>query len=218
MNCLLLSATAMEVSPFLSHLNETQKRWHIDLEMDVLIGGIGLTASTYQLTRHLSIRKPDLVVQAGVAGGFDKHLPLASVVCVKKDRIADESVVEEKQLRTLFDLRLLDKNQPPYNQGWLQNPYTTLLERSRLQQVTGITVNHISTSNKMMALYHEHYKPSLESMEGAALHYVCLMENIPFIQLRAISNYAGERNKKKWKMADAVSNLNKELIRLFESL
>ncbi|MBK8310223.1 MAG: hypothetical protein IPL04_04300 [Chitinophagaceae bacterium] len=54
----------------------------------------------------------------------------------------------------------------------------------------------------------------VESMEGAALHYVCLMEKIPFIQLRAISNYITERNKKKWNMKESITNLNKEIIKL----
>ena len=34
-------------------------------------------------------------------------------------------------------------------------------------------------------------------MEGAALHYACIMEHIPFIQLRAVSNFVGERDKNK---------------------
>jgi futalosine hydrolase len=58
----------------------------------------------------------------------------------------------------------------------------------------------------------------VESMEGAALHYVCLSEKIPFLQLRGVSNYAGERNKSKWKLKEAIGNLNKELIRLLEDL
>jgi futalosine hydrolase len=55
-------------------------------------------------------------------------------------------------------------------------------------------------------------------MEGAALHYVCLLEKIPFLQVRSISNYIGERNKKKWNIKESINNLNKELIRLLESL
>jgi futalosine hydrolase len=54
-------------------------------------------------------------------------------------------------------------------------------------------------------------------MEGAALHYVGLMENIPFIQIRALSNYIGERDKTKWKLHEAVSNLNAELQRLIKN-
>jgi futalosine hydrolase len=51
-------------------------------------------------------------------------------------------------------------------------------------------------------------------MEGAALHYTALMEGVPFLQLRAISNYIGERDKSMWKMAEAVSRLNEELQKL----
>jgi futalosine hydrolase len=45
-----------------------------------------------------------------------------------------------------------------------------------------------------------------------------MKENIPFVQIRSISNYVGERNKQKWKLKEAVQNLNKELIRLVEGL
>ena len=55
-------------------------------------------------------------------------------------------------------------------------------------------------------------------MEGAAFHYVCLQQKIPFIQLRAISNYVGERNKTKWKMKEAIINLNEKLIFLLTEL
>jgi futalosine hydrolase len=40
-------------------------------------------------------------------------------------------------------------------------------------------------------------------MEGAALHMVCLENKIPFLQIRGISNWIGERDKSKWKIAEA---------------
>ena len=54
----------------------------------------------------------------------------------------------------------------------------------------------------------------IESMEGAALHYVALMERVPFLQIRAVSNYAGERDKRKWNFGDSIGNLNRELVRI----
>ena len=53
-------------------------------------------------------------------------------------------------------------------------------------------------------------------MEGAAFHYVCLMKNIPFLQLRAVSNYIGERDKSKWKIAEAIEEVNKACVELLE--
>ncbi len=51
------------------------------------------------------------------------------------------------------------------------------------------------------------YNAHLETMEGAAFHYVCLQKEIPFLQIRGISNYVGERDKSKWKMEEAIDNL-----------
>jgi futalosine hydrolase len=48
-------------------------------------------------------------------------------------------------------------------------------------------------------------------MEGAALHYVCLKEKIPFLQVRAISNYITRRDRNAWRMAEAIASLNAQL-------
>ncbi len=60
--------------------------------------------------------------------------------------------------------------------------------------------------------------PVVESMEGAALHYTCLEEGIAFLQLRAVSNTVGERNKTKWDIRAAIDGLNDRLIRLLQDL
>ena len=218
MNCLLAAATTKEITPFIKHIRESKKLFHIDLNIDILITGIGLTATTYHLTKQFGIKRPDLVIQAGVAGSFDKKITPGNVVVIKQDTIADESVVELKKLKTLFDLKLVPQNKTPYTNGWLINPDKILLKRTKLQPVKGISVNQITTSPKMIGFYKDHFSPVTESMEGAALHYTCLLEKIPFLQIRSISNFIGERNKKNWNLKDAITNLNFELIRLLESL
>jgi futalosine hydrolase len=74
--------------------------------------------------------------------------------------------------------------------------------------VTGVTVNEITTEEKRIAYYKNNLEAKIETMEGAALHYVAMMENIPFIQLRSISNYIGERDKTNWTLSESISNLN----------
>jgi futalosine hydrolase len=214
MNLLIAAATAIEIKPFLQYLKKRKD----EADIDVLITGIGLTATTYSLTKHFTIKKPDLVIQAGVAGCFDPSVELGEVLMVKQDTIADQSVVELKKLKTLFDLNLVPHDQHPYTNGWLINPLNRFLGLPGIKQVKGISVNLISTSAEMIKFYRKTFNPVTESMEGAALHYVCLMENIPFIQLRSISNYIGERNKKKWDMQDSIKNLNDVLIKVSEKL
>lgn len=213
---LVVAATPLEIEPFLTNWKRgpiAPKNW----EMEVLISGIGLTATTYSLLNQIHLRKPDLIVQAGVGGCFDENIPLGEVVLVKQETIADQSVIELDQLKTLFDLQLVPHDQFPYQKGWLINQ-SPELKKYRLKKVRGISVNEITTDKKKREFYRKHFNPLVESMEGAALHYVALRENIPFLQLRSFSNYIAERNKKRWNMKTSIENLNRELIRIVEHL
>lgn len=213
MDILLIAATAKEIEPFFEYYRNSKKTQNVD----VLITGIGLTATTYRLLKQLQLKRPGLVIQAGVAGCFDRKISLGTVVVVKKETIADQSVIELKKLKTLFDLQLVPHDQYPFKNGWLEND-SEVLNELKLKKVNAISVNEITTSKQRVRFYEESFRPAIESMEGAALHYTCLMEKIPFIQLRSISNYIAERDKTKWDMKRSIVNLNKELINLVETI
>jgi futalosine hydrolase len=213
MNILLTAATAKEIEPFFEYYRHTKKI----RDIDIVITGIGLTAATYHLLKQISLKRPGLVIQAGVAGCFDKKIPLGTVFAVKRETIADQSVIELKKLKTVFDLKLVPHDQSPFSKGWLENDLK-ILKKINLKKVTAISVNEITTSVQRVKFYRDAFKPVIESMEGAALHYTCLMEKIPFIQLRSISNYIAERDKTKWDMKQSIINLNRELINLIEEI
>jgi futalosine hydrolase len=84
--------------------------------------------------------------------------------------------------------------------------------------VDGVTVNEISTDSTRIDYYRNQLNASVESMEGAAVHYVALQESIPFLQMRSLSNFVGERDKSKWVMDIAIANLNIELERTLTKL
>jgi futalosine hydrolase len=77
------------------------------IEIDILVTGVGLTTTTYSLTRQLQIKRPDIIIQAGIGGCFDTAIPLGSVLAIKQEAIADLGVIEHGQLKTLFDLKLV---------------------------------------------------------------------------------------------------------------
>jgi len=213
---LVVAATPLEIAPFLEQWKKGMLRlgrW----EMDVTITGIGLTATTYSLLKQIQISKPDLIIQAGVGGCFDPKIPLGSVVLVKQETIGDQSVIELNQLKTLFDLSLVPQDEFPYQKGWLINR-SPRMRTIRMKKVRGISVNEITTDPRKRKFYESAFQPVVESMEGAALHYVALRENIEHLQLRSFSNYIAERNKKKWNMRSSIDNLNQALIRIVESL
>ena len=87
-----------------------------------------------------------------------------------------------------------------------------------LEQVEAVTINEITTSTERTSYYKNELGAQVESMEGAALHYVCLQENVPFLQTRSLSNFAGERDKSNWLTKEAISSLNSELQKIITKL
>ena len=43
-------------------------------------------------------------------------------------------------------------------------------------------------------------------MEGAAIAQLCALYNVPFLEIRGISNIAGIRDKRKWNLKLASQN------------
>lgn len=216
MNVLIVAATVLEISPFLEQYRSGKDLFAKNISADVLITGIGLTASTYSLTRQLRVKRPDMIIQAGVGGCFDRNIALGTVFAIKQEAIADQSVIELDQLKTMFDLDLVPENQYPFSKGWLVNR-SELLKKVKLKKVKGVSTNEITTSKQKLEFYKKRFDPVVESMEGAALHYVCLMEKIPFLQIRSVSNYIAERNKRNWNMKESIINLNKALLTIVKS-
>lgn len=204
MQILLCAATEMEIAPTLEVLSIDHHT------VKPLITGVGLMACTYALTREVSLRRPDIILQAGVAGSFMNEVPLAKVVTVKNECIGDLGVNEGGHFCSPFDLSLANPNAWPWQAGQLKNE-NSLLNKINLPIVNGVTVNQITTSLESIAYYHDALKVQVETMEGAALHYISLLEKIPFLQIRSPSNFIGERDKSKWRLSEAIENLNYEL-------
>jgi len=211
MKGLLVAATGFEIEPCIKALKQNAA-WQ------VVIAGIGGTATAYALTRFVEKFKPDVMVQAGIAGSFDKQLNLGDVVIAGSECFGDLGVIEEQRRKSIFELNLQSASEKPFKGGRLQNPHKKLLEIVPLQVVDAVSVNEITTSIVDIDFYKDDLNVSIESMEGAAFHYVALMENIPFLQVRSVSNYVGERDKAKWDVQLAVSNLNKEVLTIVEKL
>lgn len=217
MNIVLAAATRREIEPVIHYLNERiYLRKH--QSVDVLTTGVGMMNTTYALTRKVCTDKPTLVVQAGIAGSFHPIYAPGMVVTVKEEMMGDLGVLQQDQWQDVFDMGLDKENTPPWHEKKLVNPHKNLLNKLQLECVRAITVNQVSTDMDSIQRMRDKYLPVVESMEGAAFHYVCLKEGIPFLQIRAISNMVGERNKSKWKMAEAITSLNEELIKLLNQI
>ena len=218
MRVIITAATNGEWMPSFQKINPayagTNKRFSVGFHES----GIGLLASSVSLMKMFVQETPSLIIQVGIAGCFDKKLPLGKVFAVKNDFAGDIGVMENKVWKDLFDLKLDKANDAPYEKKSLPNPWLSQYNLLKLPTKKGVTVNTISTDKNKIDLYSGRYKATLESMEGAALHYMGRDLNIPFIQIRAVSNYVGERNKAKWNMQEAIYNLNETLLQYLDAL
>jgi futalosine hydrolase len=219
MKIALVAATWQEIAPIQDYLAERLylKNHH---QFSLWVTGVGLVNTTYNLTKKIVHEKPDLAIQAGIAGSFQPlvHTP-GNVVAVKEEIIGDLGVQENNEIwADIFDLKLADPNLFPFKARKLVNPHNQLLHKLNIPQVTAVSVNEITTSTKRIHQLIHQYAPAIESMEGAAFHYVCLNEGIPFIQIRSISNRIGERDKSQWHLHTAIENLQNTLISLINKL
>ena len=218
MRVIITAATNGEWMPSFQKINPayagTNKRFSVGFHES----GIGLLASSVSLMKMFVQETPSLIIQVGIAGCFDKKVPLGKVFAVKDDFAGDIGVMENKVWKDLFDLKLDKANDAPYEKKSLPNPWLSQYNLLKLPTKKGVTVNTISTDKNKINLYSGRYKATLESMEGAALHYMGRDLNIPFIQIRAVSNYVGERNKAKWNMQEAIYNLNETLLQYLDAL
>ncbi len=174
----------------------------------MLITGIGIAATTYHLTKALQRNKYDLVINTGICGSAYDHLQPVHVVRVKSDYFGDSGVGVGKQFNDLFDLGLMNSKKFPFRNKKLTPVYQTKLKSLRgIPEVNAVTFNKITGTAGERKKLVERFGSFVESLEGAAFFYVCMLEKTKCIQLRAVSNMVGERNKKKWKINQAVDAL-----------
>jgi len=186
--------------------------------IEIFISGIGIPLTTYSLTKKISTKKYDLIINAGICGTFNDDLYIGDCVSIVLDEFADLGVsYPDNSFRTLFDEGLMNSNIKPFNNGKLYNPLKTNID-TELPKVTAITVNTVSGNAEQINFRREKFNPDVESMEGAAFAYVCRKENINFLQIRAVSNRAEERNKENWDIPLALDNLADELYRIIINL
>jgi futalosine hydrolase len=205
MRVIITAATNLELDGCAKKASQLFKKSKVKISFHAT--GIGMLASGVKLTQLITAHQPDLIIQMGIAGGYIKTEPLGKIWVVTSEAIADLGVREKGIFTDLFDSQLIKENEAPFKKRKLINQGVKLFNVLKTDTAAAVTINEITTSPKRIKEIIEAHNPDLESMEGAALHYVGSLTKTPFIQIRAISNYVGERNKAKWKLKESIEQL-----------
>ena len=224
MRILLVTATELELEGFLSTLHRVSdpaprlRRFASGRhDVDVLTTGVGMVATAAWCSRALQAGGYGLALNLGVCGSFDPALGPGTVVHVVTDMLAELGAEDGDEFLTLDQLGLSDGDEFPFQSGRLVNdapPANPIL--AALPRVSGITVSTVHGNERTIARIVERLHPQVESMEGAAFMYACLIHGVPFAQVRAVSNIVERRNRAAWRMADAVAALAETARRILD--
>ena len=195
MKLLIVAATSTELKQVFEHFNLPAQNFIETSQFDILITGVGMTATAFALGQNLSA-KYNLVLNVGIAGSFDKNIPLGTLINIETDTIAELGAEDLDHFLTIDEL------------GFGTNTFGATYSLTGLQNTNAITVNKVHGNADSITKTIAMFSPTIESMEGAAVFYACQQLKIPCAQVRAISNYVEPRNRDNWQIGLAVKNLN----------
>ncbi len=177
--------------------------------LEFLITGIGMVKTTYFLTDAIRKSKPDFILNIGICGSFSKQFPIGSIVNVDSEQFADFGIDNNGKFIPIHEKDKISSS------GILKNDFA---KKIKLPLVNGITVNTVNGQKKIIKKVIENFHPDVESMEGAAIFYVCLMNKIPFAEIRSVSNFVAPRIESNWNKDLAIENLSSALPNIISNI
>ena len=221
---LIVAATAAEIAPLLAGLKERSSAdgqlrscTRGNRQIDVLTTGVGMVATAAWSSRALAMREYDVALNLGVCGSFDRTIPAGDVVHVISEELPEMGAEAGDEFLTLHDLKLLARDDFPFRDGRLMNAAPPAVDAlHELPRVHGITVNTVHGRDSSIAAVRQRCQPQVETMEGAAFMYSCLIRGMPFAEIRAVSNVVEKRNRAAWKLGEAIDNLNSVALRIID--
>jgi futalosine hydrolase len=207
MNIIITAATSFELNFLKENLQQTKHQIHF------LVHGVGMLQAAYHLAMMNKLN-PDLIIQCGIAGSYQPHICIGDVVCINQESLGDTGAENLNEIIDFSTFDFFDKNQFPFIDAKLINPFRIPCS---LPIAKGITVNMCAGNEATIKHRINFFKPDVETMEGAALHYVCLQQNIPFLQIRGISNFVEPRNRNNWNIDLAIKNYQNYIVTFIQT-
>lgn len=192
---LIVAATDFETAYLRGKITES----HIHF----LHTGIGMVNTAYHLGKYLAQNRPDLAINIGIAGSFDRNIALGEVVEVVEDTFSEMGAEDKGDFLDMEKMGFpLSKEPLLYNT--ITNPFPSSFS---LKKVNALTVNTVHGEKESILACEKRWNKQIETMEGAAFFQIMMREKIPFYAFRSISNYVEPRNRANWQIPLALANL-----------
>ena len=174
--------------------------------------GIGKTNAAHGTTLLLEKFSPNLFLLIGCAGAYKRSgMVPGDLAVATREIFGDEGVITKRGWRSTkyMKLPLLRKKGKDYFNTFTVDK-NILKKAKRILQgfrpITGVfvTVSEVSGSQEKADEMERRFRGICENMEGAAVAQLCTLYDIPFLEIRGISNLVKQRNKKEWDLSAAV--------------
>jgi futalosine hydrolase len=145
----------------------------------------------------------DLVVSAGIAGGFAPHAPLGSLVLADEITAADLGADTADGFLPVTALGFgVVTHHPP------ESLVRAAADATGARTGTVLTVSTVTgTATRAAALRARHPRALAEAMEGFGVAEAAAAHGVPVLELRAVSNQVGPRDRAAWRIGDALAAL-----------
>lgn len=195
----------------------------------VVLTGIGAVNAAHALTQYLATQpRPSLVIQTGIAGAYvPAGVPVGSVVMADTEIYGDVGVMTPGGWRPAEEIGIpLVEARGAHPPRFNYFPFDAALV-ARAASIGGsrvaatgpfLTVSTVTGVRTRGDELHRTFGALCESMEGAAAAHVCALHDVPFLEVRGISNLVEDRNRAAWKIAEAADAAQAVALHLAESL
>lgn len=207
---LVVTAVDAEKAAIERGLSQVQGQQREGCGFKIIAAGVGPACAAAATAAELAASRYDIVISAGIAGGFPGQAPIGSVA------IADTIIAADLGIETAEGFRSLEEMSLGYSRIQASVERTSgLVQRLRsagLTVATGpiLTVS-TATGTTATASAHRALVPNAlaEAMEGFGAAVAAGQFRLPIIEVRTISNAVGPRDRSAWRIEEALASLER---------
>lgn len=192
---------------------------HGSASYDLLAAGVGPALAAASTAAALTAAALDgtpcaLVVSTGIAGGFHPEAPVGSLVLADEITAADLGAETPDGFLPVTELGFgTVTHRPP--RALVRRVATATGARTG----TVLTVSTVTGSaERATALRARHPHALAEAMEGFGVAEAAAAHAVPVLELRAVSNPVGPRDRAAWRIGDALTALTEAFGKLMPVL
>lgn len=190
--------------PKVPYENSVQKPFVLSSSLEAACVGVGLVGFASGFTKLLGSRQYAKAILVGIAGALPfSGLSSGTIVRVDAECVGDvgywnDGVFSPFSKRPYCFKATSSKWAPP--------------SIAQLSGVRGVSVNTMTSCEQVLEFRARFYKAQVEAMEGASAFAIAKALGIPVFEVRAISNFAGDRDVSGWNIKQSLQKVRKQII------